>query len=93
MTTLECSDVVRPPRCADRSVYDPSRSVRRDLFSVKVYDRFAGQWCHTRMFWDRESALTWLRGESRVDRSLMAKLVHPEQWVVDAYLCVGNRIY
>ena len=70
---------------------DPKLAIRRDIFSVKVLSD--GRWCHTRMFYSRPTAVKWRDGE-RLDRNVQSvKLVHPAQFVVDAYLAYGNTIY
>ena len=66
--------------------------VRRDIFSVKVFDRDGQFWCHTRMFTDRQAAKTWIKGEKACDPSVMTKIVHPKHWVVDQFLALGNTI-
>jgi hypothetical protein len=62
--------------------------IRRDIFALKVWDY--GHWCFERMDYCKELAYSALRDERREGR--LAKLVHPSQWVVDAFVSVGNRI-
>lgn len=69
-------------------------TIRRDIYSVKQYDGTCGGWCHIYMTKDLEKAKSRLR-DARIPVlgiNYRAKLVHPAQWVVDAFVAVGNRI-
>lgn len=71
-------------------------AVRMDLFAVKTYDGTIGGWCYSYITTNRKHAHQFAC-DFRNDHSLgicrQAKVVHPVQWVVDAYLAYGNRIY
>jgi hypothetical protein len=74
----------------------PPPKFRNDIFSVKADVRDGAGWCHVFMTTDRDQAYAKAR-EIREDRSIglnrMAKVVHPADWVVQAYLTYGNKIY
>ena len=68
-------------------------TIRRDIFSVKVKGNGFDKWCHERMFRSRESARRYKRGLRPIAGYWMeAKIVHPAQWVVEAFVAVGNEI-
>lgn len=62
--------------------------IRKDVFSVKEYDRAAGAWCHVRMFYCADSARKYAR--SMCERY---SIVNPAEWIVNAYIAYGNAIY
>lgn len=63
---------------------------------MKADVRDGAGWCHVFMTTDREQAHNKAR-EIRENRSIglnrMAKVVHPANWVVQAYLAYGNKIH
>lgn len=70
--------------------------IRRDIFSVKHWDSSVGAWCHGFMTRDRNKAV---RRSDSIRRGLWygfgttrAKIVHPAQWVVSAFVAAGNEI-
>lgn len=71
-------------------------TIRRDLYAVKERDGSLGpQWCYVLITTDAKFATQRVR-EIRMDHSLgirrNAKLVHPSQRIVDAYVLVGNTV-
>ena len=69
--------------------------IRRDLFAVKADERDGAGWCFMAISHCRTTAQTKAR-EIRQDHSLglnrLAKVVHPAQWVVDAFTACGNAV-
>jgi hypothetical protein len=69
--------------------------IRRDIYSVKADERDGAGFCHVLMTYNLRQAIS-RRNEIRNDHSLgfirLAKIVHPAQWVVDAFTAVGNTI-
>jgi len=64
------------------------KNIRRDIYSVKEWDRALDAWCHIKMFKSKESA----RNYASVMTRSRIKIVHPAQWVVDGYIAAGNVI-
>jgi len=64
--------------------------IRRDVWSVKVYDSAVGTYVHSRMFYAPHLAAKWSRAEPH-DFS-PNKIVHPADWVVAVFVAAGNRI-
>jgi hypothetical protein len=69
-----------------------SVTVRRDIFAVKVFDKHHGFWCFEAMFYTSADAMRWMKDQKYCDPFVMAKLVHPRQWVVDGFVLAGNHI-
>ena len=70
--------------------------IRRDVYSVKVWDSAVGAYCHQHMTQDRDIAIQrakdarlTLRLEGRPE---LVKIVHPAQWVLEGFLAVGNQL-
>lgn len=67
----------------------------RPIYSVKTDQRDGAGYVHVFMTYDKNKARK-RQTEIRNDHSLgiirLAIVVHPKQWVVDAYLAVGNSI-
>ena len=63
--------------------------IRRDVYSVKVYDESTGDWCHQVMTQDLATARHFL-AFSRTGRQ-RAKLVHPADWVVKWWLAYNGQ--
>ena len=68
--------------------------IRRDLYALKVYAH--DNYCVERIFRSRESAR---REQKTVANNLRRNfplvppiVVHPADWIVDAYLAAGNKI-
>ena len=72
-----------------------SDAVRRDVFSVVADERDGAGWVYVYMTTSRQKALARTRQITN-DHSLglnrLAKLVHPRQFVVDAFVAAGNEI-
>lgn len=68
--------------------------IRGDIYAVKQYDPMHGHWCYVAMSKDLEKAKQRLRDARYpvLGINYRAKLVHPAQWVVDAFVAAGNRI-
>lgn len=70
-------------------------SIRRDIFSVKADTRDSAGWCHVFMTRDRQEAFR-KAADIRRDMSLglnrLAKVVHPSDWAVSAFIAAGNSI-
>jgi hypothetical protein len=73
--------------------------IRRDIYSVKVWDTACGNngaWCHNFMTYNREKAVRRMKDEkvmlARSGYPPRAKLVHPAQWVVEAYTLHNGAI-
>ena len=64
--------------------------IRRDVWSVKVYDSAVGAYCHSRMFYEEHLARKWSRSEPHDFQP--NKIVHPADWVVAAFVAAGNKI-
>ena len=64
--------------------------IRKDVYSIKVYEPFIGIWCHVFMTRSLTEA-NRKASEIRNERS-RAKLVHPADWVVSAFVAAGNLI-
>lgn len=58
--------------------------IRRDIYSLKLWDNALGDWVHSRMGYTLEAVLAYAEGRY--------KIVHPSHWVVDAYVAAGNEI-
>jgi len=62
--------------------------IRKDIFSVKVWDACIGDWVHTFMTTNRQIA-DEKKKEIENDHSLgmirLAKIVHPADWVVKMF--------
>lgn len=75
---------------------EQSNVIRRDIFSVKVWNGTVNSWCHEVMTTDRDLAKQLktdkLAEARRSGRSGLVAIVHPRQWVVDGYLAYGNTI-
>lgn len=70
--------------------------IRRDIFAVKELDpSLSPDWCFVRMTKDRAQANRYandiLRNHSLGIRR-QAKIVHPTQFVVNAFVAAGNII-
>jgi hypothetical protein len=70
--------------------------VRKDVWSVKHFDRSINAWCHDYMTYDREKAR---RRCDAIRKGIwygfddtLCKLVHPKQWVVEGFVAAGNSI-
>ncbi len=61
------------------------------VYSVKAFDAAAGAYCHE--FMTTNKAVVFARKRDH-DRSnfQQARVVRPKQWVIDAYVAVGNVI-
>lgn len=74
---------------------EQSNPVRRDVFSVKVWDSSCDDFCHQHMTTNRETArklATSARRELReTGRPELVKIVHPRESVASAFLSFGNR--
>jgi hypothetical protein len=89
VTVTDKSDEV----CADD--HDPALDrIRRDIWSVKVRGNGFDEWCHERMFRSAKSAKRYRKGLCpMLGYALQSEVVHPADWVVDAYVLAGNTIY
>jgi len=66
--------------------------IRTDLFSVKVRGEGFEGWCHERIFRTMSEARQYRRDRQPLPGyALETKIVHPTQWVVDAF-SVDNTI-
>jgi len=71
----------------------PKPGIRYDLFSVKVKGNGFNEWCHERIFRNITSARRYKNGlQPFPGYWLETKIVHPAQFVVDAYVIAGNQI-
>lgn len=68
-----------------------NNTIRRDIWAVKEWDSACEDWCYVMMFYEKWRLQEWIKGEQRVRRTMM-KVVHPAQWVVEAFVAVGNQI-
>ena len=65
--------------------------IRKDVWSVKVWDSAVepAQHVHSRMFYAGHLAAKWSRENQEM---VPNKIVHPSDWVVDAFVACGNSI-
>lgn len=68
--------------------------IRRDIFSVKVYDTSVSAYVHSMMTTDATEAKNYASvfAASRDGMLHAPKIVHPSQSTVDAFVSVGNTI-
>lgn len=66
--------------------------IRRDIYSVVLWDGFAQEWCHERMFRSLRSAKLYARRLREVDSWELVKVVHPCDMVVRVYVAGGSLI-
>lgn len=69
--------------------------IRKDIFAVKEYDGTQGGWCFVRMTRSQESAIRYAKDIMRSHCLVIvrkAKIVHPSQKIVDAFILAGNTI-
>lgn len=75
---------------------EQSNVVRRDIFSIRVWNGTVNSWCHEAMTTDRDRAkqlkIDKLAEERQSGRMGLVSIVHPRQWVIDGYLAYGNKI-
>jgi len=71
-------------------------SIRQDIYSVKEKDPSMGnRWCHVLMTRDISQArnrAVIIRADQSLGVVRRAKIVHPAQHIVDAYVAAGNSI-
>lgn len=73
-------------------------TIRRDLFGIKVFDEVAANetgYMLVRVCRSRETVRQILREMNDIRRPyplVKPKVVHPAQWIVDAFVAFGNRI-
>ena len=67
--------------------------IHQDIWSVKEWDSAIepADYVHTRMFRTSHSAFRYMR-ENNINCGSM-KVVHPADWVVDAFVTAGNEIW
>lgn len=68
-------------------------TIRRDLWGVKVYNKFEEFWCLEEICRSYKSAKQFRNNTKKQDPFAMIKIVHPLQSTVDFYLTVGNQIH
>ena len=68
--------------------------IRYDIFAVKCWEH--DQWCFNFMFTTRTAANKCVADfryqMARTGYNLQPTIVHPAQWVVDAFLAAGNKL-
>jgi len=70
------------------------RDIRRDVYSVKVWDTSVDAYCHQHMTTNAETAQTLARNAQQEQRAsgrpCLVKIVHPRHEIVTAFLAFGN---
>ena len=71
---------------------DAKDVIRRDIWSVKLWESALepAQFVHSRMFYAAHLAHKFVRDERLPSHAY--KIVHPAQWVVEAFVAAGNTI-
>ena len=73
----------------------PSDVVRRDVFSVVADERDGAGWTHVYMSATRRKAHVRKRqitNDHTLGLNRLARVVHPQQFVVDTFVAAGNEI-